>query len=85
MLSSSWVKGKSPQEAKRLSETVSHSQYLLGEITKILKDRIEELENKEATLDQYESASWSHRQAHLNGMKHALKETIDLLTPRKRK
>ena len=72
-----WVKHLKSEEEQRDFEN------LLRNTTTVLsrfRDLLEELENsKEVSFDDYDSPSWSHKQAHSNGYKEALRKVKDLI------
>lgn len=45
----------------------------------ILKAQVRELDRQETTLLDYESASWSHKQAHRNGARQSFLTILKLL------
>lgn len=81
-LNSAWTHGLSGPEKQQIEETVKGSTILLDRLTKILYNM---QESKAATvLADYDSPSWSHKQAHLNGQLDIIRKLADILTIRER-
>lgn len=73
-----WVRDcKSEDERIKFTELFESSSLILDKLSKILYNRINSGESVK-TID-YDSPSWSHKQADLNGYLRAHKEIIDLL------
>lgn len=68
-----------PQAKDDLEKTLRNSFVAFNKLLDILEDRKRQLDTSEAN-DDYMSPSWSHKQAHRNGRRQELQETIDLLT-----
>lgn len=68
-----WLKGK----PDTFAENVRQSADVLEQLTNIL----ESLKPKEAVDVDYDSPSWSHKQAHRNGYARALTDVLELLKP----
>lgn len=78
--SSRWVKHlTSEAEREQLIKTVLASQTALQRLKELLLEDLQALEAQESSLDDFESAAWSHKQAFRNGSKAALKKALDLL------
>lgn len=72
-----WTKGiKDPEEAKKVQESVRNCQKVLDILSEICYNSIVELEKTK--ISDYDSPSWSHKQAHKNGEIEALKRVIEL-------
>jgi len=67
---------KDKEEKDRFKQRILANQDLWDRLKQIIEDR---LEGKEMTYDDYDSPSWSHKQAHANGYREALFELYDLL------
>lgn len=69
-------------EAERLQfeKTIKASRTALDRLAQILREELEVLNNQEASLTDYDSAAWSHKQAHRNGQRAFAKTVLDLLT-----
>ena len=52
---------------------------ILKRLKGILTKRLQELEDKETNREVYNTANWSHLQAHDNGAKMELKTILDIL------
>lgn len=70
---SSHLKG---DEAREFLEYVKRSKNLLDRLKEICYNSILELEK--VSIDDYDTASWSHRQAHINGLTEAYRKIIEL-------
>lgn len=77
-VNSMWTRSVSndPEKKESLTKTVLNSSYILTILRTILEDEEIRIYNEEANLseDQYESGSWSHLQAHRNGLKEAYRK-----------
>lgn len=79
-LAITWTQGI-PEDRKASTESaIRNSTIALGRLQEILAEKLEATASKEASLDAYESPSWSHRQAHLNGYRQGLTELLQLLS-----
>lgn len=69
-------------EAERLQfeKTVRASRTALDRLAQLLIEEVEALNNQEANISDYDSAAWSHKQAHRNGQRAFAKTVLDLLT-----
>lgn len=79
-LSTQWFKNvlNDPKAKDDLEKTLRNSTIAFSKLLDILEDRKRELDNSEMK-DNYDSSSWSHKQAHRNGRRQELQDTIDLL------
>lgn len=81
-INSAWTQGLPPAEKKEVEELVRGSTILLDRLRKILYNM---QESKESTvLVDYDSPSWSHKQAHLNGQLDMLRQLQKILTVQER-
>lgn len=71
-----WLRGLNPQEVQKRKELVLSNKIVLDFLIEILynMDRRAEVVASEA----YDSPSWSHKQAHLNGERAMLRRIIEL-------
>lgn len=67
---------KDKDEKAGFKQRILANQELWDRLKQIMEDK---LEGKEMTYDDYDSPSWSHKQAHANGYREALFELYDLL------
>lgn len=82
-LSELWFKGaKTPGEREQIKKMVLADQNLLDKLREILYNMQEE--KKGTVLGDYDTPSWSHKQAHMNGEAAMLRKVIDLVTIRER-
>lgn len=77
-LKTDWFKDLPVSEQENFKQIVLGSKKVLDKLAEIVYNRgiIED----RVTTDHYDSPSWSHKQAHLNGKREAYKEIIDLIT-----
>lgn len=76
-----WTKHVSdPEKKSDLEKTIRHSTVALSRLREILSERLKMIASMETRLDEYNSASWSHKQAHRNGQCSALKDIHQLLS-----
>lgn len=77
-VSEMWFIGVPPAEREAIKNLVLSSPILLDKLQKILYNI---QESKEATvLGDYDSPSWSHKQAHLNGQNDMIRKMLKLVT-----
>jgi len=82
-ISEYWFKGaKTPEEREEIRNLVFSNEKVLDKLSEMLYNM---QESKEVTvLDDYDTPSWSHKQAHLNGEKAMLRRIIDIVTIKER-
>lgn len=73
------LKGPDREEFKTL---IVNNKKLLDKVVEILYNRGEG--KRDTVLSDYDTPSWSHKQAHLNGEIAALKKMVELLTVQER-
>lgn len=79
--SSRWTKNLTEQADKeRLQKTILGSRVALDRLKELIEEEVKALDNQEASLTDYDSPSWSHKQAHRNGERGFAKKIIELLT-----
>jgi hypothetical protein len=71
-------KAKSPQQRDEIKQIVLGSQKALDILAEICYNTIQESESRRIS-DDYDSPSWAHKQADLNGYIRAYKEMSRLL------
>lgn len=81
-VSSAWLEGLKGDEKEQMREYVLGSEKLLDKLTEILYNMQERSET--TVLDDYDSPSWSHRQAHLNGQGDVIRKLLEIVTLKER-
>jgi len=71
---------KKDEDKKKLEEVIRHSTVALGRLKEIVEGNISSSERQETRMSEYDSASWSHKQAHRNGYRQAMFEMKELLS-----
>lgn len=71
-----WFKGLNKQEEEDLRNILASNSFLLDKLTEIVYNMV--TSSEEVNLTDYDSPSWSHRQAHVNGHNHALRKVLAL-------
>lgn len=79
-LKTDWFRDLSEKEKKDLEFVLRNNTILIQAFLDILTRYEKEEERSEITLDQYDSPSWSHRQADRNGARRALNKVRSLFT-----
>lgn len=77
-LKTEWFKDLPASEQDNFKKIVIGSKKVLDKLAEIVYNK-SIVENRTATPD-YDSASWSHKQAHLNGKAEAYREILELIT-----
>lgn len=78
-----WFKGaKTPEEREQIKKMVLSNEILLDKLRKILYNIQES--KRGSVLEDYDTPSWSHKQAHLNGENAMLEKVIKLVTIQER-
>ena len=77
-ISEQWFIGSSKDEREQIKDLVLSSPILLDKLQKILYN-MQESKDKSVVHD-YDTPSWSHKQAHLNGEKDAIRKMLQLVT-----
>lgn len=80
-ISTAWIQHLGKEEKDKFLELLynNHSNLILIRLKEIMIREREALEASELLPD-YDSASWSHKQAHTNGARQTLKFVEDLLS-----
>lgn len=74
-----WFKGiEDEKEIEKIKSSVRSSHLVLEQLIEICSNKIEEL--NAVNLKDYDSPSWSEKQAHINGMNEAYRKIIALCT-----
>ncbi len=77
-INSVWTSGVPASERERISSMVKGSPQILNRLLEIIKTKMTALETVNET--DYSCPSWSHKQAHLNGKKEALRDMMTLFS-----
>lgn len=79
-LSALWVKHlKNPEDIENLNKAVLGSTVLRNRLSEIIKEKLQALEAQDCSVADYDSPSWSHKQADRNGRKASLVEVLKLI------
>ncbi len=71
-LSTEWTSHLQPTEQAEFAATVKASQLALSRLLDIIDSRLRDLDAQESRLTDYDTPSWSHKQAHRNGKRDGL-------------
>lgn len=77
-ISEQWLAGLEPDKRSEIKSIVLGSTILLDRLNKILYNI--KKEKSEVRLLDYDSPSWSHKQAHLNGQIDMIDQIVKLVT-----
>ncbi len=77
-----WTQGLQGQEKADVEALVKSNTILLDRLTKILYNM--QVSREQSVLGDYDTPSWSHKQAHLNGESAVIKKLLDILEVRER-
>ena len=72
-----WLKGLSPSEADKYKKSIISSKLVLDKLIEMCYNRRKEIDKQ---VFDYDTPSWSHKQAHNNGYKECLDDIIQLIT-----
>jgi hypothetical protein len=81
-INGAWLEGLSGPEKEKMKEEVLASQNLLDKLAKMLYNIQEK--KRSSVLPDYDTPSWSHKQAHLNGECAALRKVLEIVTIKER-
>ena len=77
-LKSAWINDlKTPEERESFTQIVLNSSLALDKLRKIVYNRV--ISGEKVAVDDYDSPSWSHKQADQNGYVRAHREILELL------
>lgn len=79
-LSNKWFSGVRPEDKQTRDETVRNARFVLDILTEIIEQDLKELDT--CRSEDYETASWSHKQADRNGQRRALMNLLKLTRDR---
>lgn len=74
-----WTKGLNLQEVDDIEKTYKASALLRKRLSKLLEDKRNTSVAARTSIEDYDSPSWSYKQADLVGYTRALNEIISLL------
>jgi len=80
MAVSAWTKHLKDDEKTRYVESLQRVKWVLDDLKVLINTSESSIEAQEISPKSYDSPNWSHRQAHSNGYKQALKDFSKLLT-----
>lgn len=72
-----WLKGLKPDEAEKQKKSIIASKLVLDKLIEICYNI---KKDKDKSVYNYDTPSWSYKQAHVNGYKQALDDIIQLIT-----
>ena len=79
-ISLQWSKNlKDPEKIKQLHAAIYGSVTLRERLKEIIRDKMEGLSSSENSESDYDSPSWSHKQAHRNGQRAAFADILKLI------
>ena len=73
-----WFGSMKGEERENFKLSILSSKIVLDKLQEIVYNMYKK-EESISDID-YDSPSWSHKQAHTNGKRHALKQILDLIT-----
>ena len=77
-MKSEWLGSLKGEERENFKLSVLSSKIVLDKLQEIVYNMYKKEES--ITDNDYDSPSWSHKQAHTNGRREALKQILDLIT-----
>ena len=81
-INEAWLRGLKGEDREKMKELVLSNQILLDKLSEILYNM--QVKKEGTVLDDYDTPSWSHKQAHINGEAAAIKRLIDIVSIRER-
>lgn len=75
-----WSKGLSAKEKEELEYVLRNNQRLISAFLNLLDQMEQEETRADVNLSEYDSPSWSHKQADRNGARRAYKKIRTLFT-----
>jgi len=81
-INSIWTQGLPPQDKPVMEQQVKDAKIVLDRLVQMLYNMQEKRET--TVLEDYDTPSWSHKQAHLNGQAAMLRQLMDMLVVRER-
>ena len=83
MASIVWTKHLEGKDKENFLNILMNSTTVLNRLQTLLKEELDNLDNQECTVKDFEDPSWSHKQAFRNGERARIRKTLDLITLRK--
>lgn len=77
-----WIQGLNASESTQMKELVAGNKILLDRLVEILYNMQDKRE--QSVLGDYDTPSWSHKQAHLNGEAAMVRKMIELVSVNER-
>lgn len=74
-----WYQGLEDKELFEKTLYNNNDNLVLKQLVKILKTKLDAVENKERTLEQFKDPNWAFKQAYHNGSNNAYQTILDLL------
>lgn len=74
-----WTRNLADKDIPGFEKQLRNSIDVLDRLAEILTEDLQEIENVEAGLKQYDTPSWSHKQAHLNGERSRIRKMLKLI------
>jgi hypothetical protein len=72
-----WFQDLPREEQEQFKQIVLGSKKVLDKLSEIVYNM--SISGEKVSIDQYDSPSWSHKQAHQNGYNAALREVLEIL------
>lgn len=77
-ISEAWLTGLKGEARDKMKENVLSNQILLDKLSEILYNM--QVKKESTVLTDYDTPSWSHKQAHLNGEASAIRKVIEIIS-----
>ncbi len=77
-INEAWLQGLKGAEREQMKELVLSNEILLDKLAKMLYNMQER--KRISVLGDYDTPSWSHKQAHLNGEADVLRKVLEIIT-----
>ena len=75
-----WFRGLSEEEKESFTRVLLADRTVLGRLYKIIQEWDDELSRQETSIADYDTPSWSEKQAHRNGLRAGYRKLRDLLS-----
>lgn len=76
-MKSQWLGNLKGEEREKFRQTIVNSKIVLDKLNEIVYNMYKD--HGSVSFGDYDSPSWSHKQAHTNGYREALLKVLDLL------
>lgn len=77
MAHASWFGSSKGEEKENFKQNLLNSKIVLDKLLEIVYNM--DKEREEVSFNDYDSPSWSHKQAHTNGYREALRRVIEVI------